>query len=117
MFLHMYTSAYQAGNHWFCFRKEEETEPKPVESSSGKVFMRKPPNKPPMSSCIPVIIEPTDEGAYQLPAWPYPLDYPLLKLLLFPFLDPAKAAANAQLKSWTGNLLKKYGLRWKDKTE
>ena len=105
----------------FATEKRQKPEPKPVQSSSGKVFTRKPPSKPPMSTPIPVIIQPTDEGAYLLPAWPYPLDYPLdyplLQHLSLSFLDPAKAAADAQLKSWTGNLLKKYGLRSKDKTE
>ena len=101
----------------FASEKRKKPDPKPVESSSGKVFTREPPSKPPMSSSIHVIIQPTDEGAYQLPAWPYPLDYPLLQHLLFSFLDPAKAAEVAQLKSWAGNLLRKHGLRPKDKTE
>ena len=102
---------------FFVSEKRKKPELKPVESSSGKVFMRKPPSKPPMASPIPVIIEPTYEGAHQLPALPYPLDYLLSKHLFFPFLDPTKAVANAQLKSWTGNLLKKYALRSKDKAE
>ena len=70
-----------------------------------------------MSSPVPVIIQPTDEGAYQLPTWPYPLDYLLSQHLFFLFLDPAKAAEVAQMKSWTGNLLRKHGLRPRDKTE
>ena len=107
----MYTSAYQAGNDVFASEKRNKPEPKPVESSSSKVFIRKPPNKPDMGSPVPVIIQPMDEGAYQLPAWPYLLDYPLLQHLLFLFLDPAKAAENVQLRSWTGNLLRKHGLR------
>ena len=101
----------------FASEKRKKPEPKPAESSSGKVFVRKPPSKSPMAGPMPVIIQPTDEGTYQLPTWPYPLDYPLLQHLLFSFLDPAKAAANAQLKSWTGNLLRKHGLRPRDKTE
>ena len=51
---------------------------KPVQSSSGKVFKRKPPGKLPMASPVPVVIQPTTEGAYQLPV-----------------LDPKKAATNA----------------------
>ena len=82
----------------FASEKRKKPDRKPVKSSSGKVFMRKPTSKPPMGSPVPVIIQPTDEGAYQLPTWPYPLDYQLLQHLLFSFLDPAKAAANAQLK-------------------
>ena len=104
----MYTSAYQVGNDCFYFRKEEETKLEACGSSSRKVFMKKPPSKLPMGSPVLVIIQPTDEGAYQLPTWPYPLDYQLLQHLLFSFLDTAKAAANAQLKvgqvtSW-GNI-------------
>ena len=53
---------------FFVSAKRNKPDPKPVESSSGKVFTRKPPNKPEMGSTIPVIIEPKDEGAYQLPA-------------------------------------------------
>ena len=101
----------------FASEKRKKPEPKPVESSSGKVFTRKPPPEPDMGSPIPVIIQPTDEGAYQLPTWPYPLDYPLLQHLLFSFLDPAKAAENAKLRSWTGNLLRKHGLRPRKETE
>ena len=48
--------------------KKKKPEPTPVEFPSGKVFTRKPPPEPDMGSPIPVIIEPTDEGAYQLPA-------------------------------------------------
>ena len=51
----------------FASEKRKKPDPKPVESSSGKVFTRKPPNKLDMGSPIPVIIEPTDEDAYQLP--------------------------------------------------
>ena len=51
----------------FALEKRKKPEPKPVESSSGKVFTRKPPSKLYMGSPVPVIIEPTDEGAYQLP--------------------------------------------------
>ena len=54
----------------FASEKRKKPEPKPVKSSSGKVFTRKPTSKLPMSSPIPVIIQPTDEGAYQLPTWP-----------------------------------------------
>ena len=64
----MYTSVYQVGNDFFFSAKRNKPDPKPVESSSGKVFIRKPPNKPEMGSPVPVIIEPTDEGVYQLPA-------------------------------------------------
>ena len=51
----------------FASEKRKKPEPKPVESSSGKVFTRKPPNKPDIRSPVPVIIQPMDEGAYQLP--------------------------------------------------
>ena len=101
----------------FASEKKKKPELMPVESSSGKVFTRKPAPEPDMGSPIPVIIQPTDEGAYQLPAWPYLLDYPLLQHLLFLFLDPAKAAENARLRSWTGNLLRKHGLRPRKQTE
>ena len=69
----------------FASEKRKKPYPKPVESSSGKVFTRKPPSKLAIESPVPVIIQPMDEGAYQLPAWPYPLDYPLLQHLLFSF--------------------------------
>ena len=52
----------------FASEKRKKPDPKPVESSSGKVFTRKPPLEPDMGSSVPVIIQPTDEGAYQLPA-------------------------------------------------
>ena len=52
----------------FTSEKRKKPEPKPVESSSGKVFTRKPSSKLDMGSPVPVIIEPTDEGVYQLPA-------------------------------------------------
>ena len=52
----------------FASEKKKKPEPMPVESSSGKVFTRKPPPELDMGSPIPVIIEPMDEGAYQLPA-------------------------------------------------
>ena len=52
----------------FASEKKKKPEPTPVESSSGKVFTRKPPPEPDMGSPIPVIIQPTDEGVYQLPA-------------------------------------------------
>ena len=50
----------------FASEKRKKPDLKPVESSSSKVFTRKPPSKLDMGSPIPVIIEPTDEGAYQL---------------------------------------------------
>ena len=50
----------------FASEKRKKPDQKPVESSSGKVFMRKPPSKPPMGSPVPVIIQPTDEGVYHV---------------------------------------------------
>ena len=52
----------------FSSEKRKKPDPKPVESSSGKVFTRKPPPEPDMGSPVPVIIQPMDEGAYQLSA-------------------------------------------------
>ena len=51
----------------FASEKRKKPDLKPVESSSGKVFTRKPSSKPGMGSPIPVIIQPMDEGVYQLP--------------------------------------------------
>ena len=69
--LHFYTCA-QVHTKWvmivFPSEKRKKPDPKPVQSSGGKVFIRKPPSKPLMASPIPVIIQPTDEGVYQLPA-------------------------------------------------
>ena len=52
----------------FASEKRKKPDPMPVESSSGKVFTRQPPPEPDMGSPVPVIIQPTDGGAYQLPA-------------------------------------------------
>ena len=52
----------------FASEKRKKPDPTPVESSSGKVFTRQPPPEPDMGSPVPVIIQPTDGGAYQLPA-------------------------------------------------
>ena len=52
----------------FASEKRKKPDPMPEESSSGKVFTRKPPPEPDMGSPVPVIIQPTDGGAYQLPA-------------------------------------------------
>ena len=109
----MYTSVYQAGNDCFCFKKEEETRP-----DACGVFTQQ---------------GPSTESLHQSRTWEvlylssfnqrmevrtsYPLDYPLLQHLLFSFLDPAKAAENARLRSWTGNLLIKHGLRPRKQTE
>ena len=48
--------------------EKKKPDPMPVESSSGKVFTRKPPPEPDIGSPVPVIIQPMDGGAYQLPA-------------------------------------------------
>ena len=66
--VYMYTSAPKRIMIVFASEKKKKPEPRPVESSSGKVFTRKPPLEPDMGSPIPFIIQPTDEGAYQLPA-------------------------------------------------
>ena len=52
----------------FASEKRKKPDPMPVESSSGKVFTRKPPPEPDMGSPVPVIIQPTDGDVYQLPA-------------------------------------------------
>ena len=52
----------------FASEKRKKPDPMPVESSSSKVFTRKPPPEPDMGSPVPVIIQPMDGGAYQLHA-------------------------------------------------
>ena len=50
-------------------KKQRKTEPEPQTSSSGHSYMRKNLDlKNKMVSPVPVIIQPTEEGSYQLPA-------------------------------------------------
>ena len=52
-------------------RKHRKREPEPTASSSGQMYTRK---NPDLKSPIPLVIQPTLEGTYQLPACCYPLD-------------------------------------------
>ena len=47
---------------------KKKTDPEPVSSAAGKSFYRKPPTKSAVLSPVPVVIAPTTEGTYQLPA-------------------------------------------------
>ena len=94
-------------------RKHRKREPDPTPSSSGQMYTRK---NPDLKSPVPLVIQPTSEGMYQLPTCHYLLATTHLTYLdfrqgLFLFLDPAKAVEIARLKQWTGNLLKKHGLQ------
>ena len=57
----------------FVTEKKEE-EPKPVTTEAGKTYTRKvpttlqPPRRPPGASTVPITIQPTLQGMYQLPA-------------------------------------------------
>ena len=80
--------------------------------------MRKNPDgKNPLISPVPLVIAPTTEGSYQLPALGYLLDFGEVVQVsdcLFLLLDPAKAVRDAQLTQFTKSLLKKHGVKPKD---
>ena len=84
------------------------------------MFYRKNPevaSRPADVSPVPINIQPTDEGNYW-PAWVMWPDWrelwgnsadPLDLKIAF-IVDPEKAAQSAQLKSFTGTLLKRWGV-------
>ena len=98
----------------FFTEKKRKEEPTAKETDTGKTFTRKfpgdvaPPKRPPGASPVPITIEPTLQGTNRYPLDHYPLENTELKIASN-FVDPADAAARAQLKSFTGSLLKKYG--------
>ena len=47
-------------------RKHRKREPDPTPSSTGQMYTRK---NPDLKSPVPLVIQPTTEGTYQLPAW------------------------------------------------
>ena len=63
-------------------RKHRKKEPEPTPSSSGQMYTRK---NPDLKSPIPVVIEPTLEGTYQLPTCVTCLTYPDFRQGLFHF--------------------------------
>ena len=52
-------------------RKHRKREPEPTASNSGQMYTRK---NLDLKSPVPLVIEPTLEGTYQLPTCGYPLD-------------------------------------------
>ena len=63
-------------------RKRRKREPKPTQSSSDRMYTRK---NPDAKSPIPVVIQPTLDGTYQLPVCATRLTYSDFRQGLFHF--------------------------------